>query len=161
MYSTFPGGVGIESAANDFRGSDIVVNNQGQAYVSGITTSPNFPVVNGYDMSYDSGDDGFISFLSADGSSLLCSTFMGGEANDYKKLGLAIDLSGMQDTLYASITTHSLSTFDGGNFSVVQTQGPVGIIEGAGNNSSMLRYSYSDHYVRPGIVHYKIEADRS
>lgn len=130
VYSTFLGGAGDENSFEDDaeRGCKIVVNNGGEAYVTGITASNNFPVINGYDMNYNGGDDGFISLLSASGSTLLCSSYIGGTSNDYKKFSIAIDpLTSMtsQDTLYTSITAHSASVFDGGIFPVLQTQGNV------------------------------------
>jgi hypothetical protein len=127
VYSTFLGGSMNESASDGTRESDISVNNNGEAYVSGITASSDFPVVNGFDMSYNLGDDGFISLLNADGSNLMCSTYFGGEANDYKRLGIALDYTGIQDTLYASITTHSRTTVDGGGgtLPIAQLQGAV------------------------------------
>ena len=128
IYSTYLGGSADESAIDTDKGSDIVVNDYGQAYVSGITISPDFPVSGGYDVNYDSGDDGFMVLLADDGKTVLCSSFMGGEANDYKRLAMSVDVSGGQDTLYSTITTHSRSTLEAsspGRFPVLQAQGNV------------------------------------
>jgi hypothetical protein len=121
VYSTFLGGGAIEGAylAEGVSATDVLVNNNGEAYLSGISSSTDYPVINGAYMSASGGDDGVLSLLSANGGSLLCSTYLGGSSNDYKKLGIAIDLTGAKDTLYASITSHSP------DFPIVQTQGAV------------------------------------
>jgi hypothetical protein len=85
MYSTFLGGVGSEG------GGKIAVDSTGNAYVTGATTSPSFPLMNPLQSSYGGGDaDAFIAKLSADGSALLFSSFLGGSAGEYG-YSLALD----------------------------------------------------------------------
>ncbi|MHA1157000.1 MAG: DUF7948 domain-containing protein [Candidatus Heimdallarchaeota archaeon] len=75
LYSTFIGGNGTDI------GYDIVLDSEGCAYITGCTDSFNFPTVNAYDDSYDGKTglygDCFILKLSADGSSIIYSTFFG------------------------------------------------------------------------------------
>ncbi len=74
IYSTYLGG----STGDQINA--IAVDAAGQATVAGITMLNAFPTTPGaYDPSYNGGDhDGFIARLSADGSTLIYSTFLGG-----------------------------------------------------------------------------------
>ena len=75
IYSTFLGGSDIEI------GVGITVEN-GLAYVSGQTTSTDFPTVNAMDSSLDGASDSFVTKFAGDGQSLIYSTFLGGSVND-------------------------------------------------------------------------------
>jgi hypothetical protein len=86
-YSTFLGGSG-----GDY-GYDIAVDDNGQAYVTGLTYSANFPVQNPYDSTYNAYEDVFVTKMSADGSILLYSTYIGGADVD-DGYGIAIDSNG-------------------------------------------------------------------
>lgn len=95
-FSTF---LGTESAA-----SAVAVDGAGNIYLGGTTTSASFPVTGGaFQQNYASGlcgappggacPDVFISKLSADGSTLLFSTFLGGSGWN-TLAGMAVDQSG-------------------------------------------------------------------
>ena len=71
-YSTFLGGSGIE------QGNDIAVDSTGNAYVTGVTSSHNFPTVTGFDNSSNGFEDVFITKINAAGSALIYSTYLGG-----------------------------------------------------------------------------------
>lgn len=74
MYSTFIGGNSHDIAY------DIAIDNTGAAYVTGWTGSPDYPTTSGaFDQSYNDGWDVFITKLDTNGSSLIYSTFIGGE----------------------------------------------------------------------------------
>jgi len=92
LYSTCLGGAtGSQTFA-----SAIAVDTAGNAYIAGQTESPDFPTtVNAAQRNYGSGvwGDAFVAKLSADGSALLYSTFLGGSGNDAAN-GIAVDLSG-------------------------------------------------------------------
>src|SRR5208283_4706485 len=81
VYSTYLGGSSYDQP------SSIGINSMGQVYVAGITSSQNFPVVNAYQPSVSSnqgglyGVYGFLTKFSTDGSSLVYSTFLGGNSN--------------------------------------------------------------------------------
>ena len=61
-------------------GYSIAVDSTGSAWVTGATNSGNFPVKgNAYNTFLKGSQDGFVSRVSADGSQLLYSTYLGGE----------------------------------------------------------------------------------
>jgi hypothetical protein len=80
LYSTFLGG----SSAD--QGTSVVLDNTGAAYVCGSTLSINFPVTsNAHDKTWSFGTqvgDAFVLKLSADGATLVASTFLGGSGDD-------------------------------------------------------------------------------
>lgn len=86
-YSTFLGGTSHES------GAGIVVDATGNAYVVGITQSPNFPTTAGaFDRTGSAGNDldVFVSKINATGTALIYSTFVGGTNFEWGR-GIAID----------------------------------------------------------------------
>lgn len=89
IYATFFGGSGRDW------GWGIAVDSSGAAYVTGETSSGDFPVTPGaFDTSYNGGlVDAFVVKLSSDGSSLIYATYLGGTGDDTGK-GIAIDASG-------------------------------------------------------------------
>jgi hypothetical protein len=87
LYSTFVGG-----SINDWAAS-IAVDSSGNAYVTGDTVSPDFPTVNAYNSTYGGGEDCFVFKLSADGSTLLYSIFVGGSDSDVGN-SIAVDSYG-------------------------------------------------------------------
>ena len=72
VYSTFLGGAGID------RGFGIALDRSGNAYVTGETTSANFPSANALQSARSGGSDAFVTQLSADGSGVVYSTYLGG-----------------------------------------------------------------------------------
>jgi hypothetical protein len=86
-YSTFLGGTGSDA------GLDIAVR-ESNAYVTGFTTSTDYPTTSAYDTSFNGGfTDAFVTKLNASGSALVYSTFLGGSHQDDGK-GIAVDGSG-------------------------------------------------------------------
>ncbi len=92
VYSTYLGG---SSAAGV---SALAVDTSGNAYVSGLTSSPNFPTVNALQPSLESSTNLFLAKLSVDGSSLVYSTYLGGSAinqfGNFSVDGVAADAAG-------------------------------------------------------------------
>ncbi|MFQ5834199.1 MAG: SBBP repeat-containing protein [Candidatus Thorarchaeota archaeon] len=85
LYSTFIGGSGDDYA------NGIAIDSAGAAYVTGYTTSTDFPTHDGYMESYAGGMyDCFVVKLSPSGSSLQYSTFFGGSALD-RAYSIAVD----------------------------------------------------------------------
>jgi len=89
IYSTFLGGSGFD------QGFHIDVDNSGNAYVTGHTSSGAFPTTAGaYNQTFGGGsNDAFVAKLSSDGSILEYSTFLGGSGFD-EGLWIRVDDSG-------------------------------------------------------------------
>ena len=91
FYSSLVGGSGLEG------GVSIAADTDGNAYITGKTSSSDYPTVGAAQPVYGGGDsDAFISKLAADGKSLVYSTFLGGGAteNANTQSGIAVDASG-------------------------------------------------------------------
>src|SRR5258708_24519451 len=99
IYSTFIGGSaggvscgGSVPGGDDF-GTGIAIDSTGNAYITGGTTSSNFPTTIGaFDTTYCNGEV-FVTKLNASGSALIYSTFIGGIGNE-RANGIAIDSTG-------------------------------------------------------------------
>jgi len=99
-YSTYLGGSGSESG----NGAGIAVDGSGSAYVTGYTTSTNFPTKNVYQATYAGNGDAFVTKLSSAGNTLDYSTYLGGSNSDCGN-GIAVDGSGR-----AYVTGYTYST---------------------------------------------------
>jgi len=77
LYSTFLGGGGEDWA------KAIVANAAGEAYLSGWTTSPDFPVRGALQDHLGGVKDAFVTKLNANGDKILLSTYCGGSLGDY------------------------------------------------------------------------------
>jgi hypothetical protein len=86
-YSTYLGGSGADSA------SGIAVDSSGNAYVTGNTSSTDFPTAKPLQATNHGGSDAFVANLNAAGSALVYSTYLGGSAADSAS-GIAVDSSG-------------------------------------------------------------------
>ncbi|HYR78301.1 MAG TPA: SBBP repeat-containing protein [Pyrinomonadaceae bacterium] len=76
VFATYLGGSG------DDRGTGIAVNSAGAAYITGFTSSTNFPTVTALQIANAGGFDAFVAKLNPAGSGLLYSTYLGGSANE-------------------------------------------------------------------------------
>jgi hypothetical protein len=101
IYSSFLGGTTIDA------GGDIAVDPAGEAYIIGRTNGY-FPIVNALQPKYGGNGDCFVSKVSADGSMLLFSTYLGGSLAesdfDTRVNGIAVDATG-----YAYVTGQTAS----------------------------------------------------
>ena len=87
LYTVYLGGGGNDS------GKAIAVDASGNAYITGVTSSQDFPVTGGTVSSRDSGaEDAFVSKLDSNGH-LVYSTYLGGERSDYG-FSIAVDAAG-------------------------------------------------------------------
>ena len=86
-YSTYLGGSNVDE------GRGIAVDSAGNAYVTGITSSTNFPTANAIQGTYAGLKDAFVTKLNANGSALLYSTYLGGSGEDLG-YGIAVDSAG-------------------------------------------------------------------
>lgn len=96
-YATYLGGSSTDE------GFGIAVDGLGNAYVTGNTSSANFPTTAG---AFDGGSEVFVAKLNAAGSALDYSTFLGGTADDAGR-GIAVDGLGN-----AYVTGFTASTAD-------------------------------------------------
>ena len=89
VYSTYLGGSGGEN------GTSIATDSSGNAWVTGTTSSTNFPGVNVNSIQSTSGGmiDAFVAELNPPGTALLYSTYLGGSANDFGN-AIAVDPGG-------------------------------------------------------------------
>src|SRR6266702_2945648 len=87
VYSTYLGG-------NDFDGGNgIAVDSTGNAYVTGVTSSTDFPTVNAIQPTLPVGSHAFVTKFSANGSAPVYSTYLGGSGSDHG-YGIKADASG-------------------------------------------------------------------
>ncbi|HXC03555.1 MAG TPA: SBBP repeat-containing protein, partial [Bacteroidia bacterium] len=99
VYSTFIGGATAAEVGNS-----ITINASNEAYITGRTTSSDYPVTAGaYDLTYNGGTygDAIVSHLNAAGSSLLGSTYLGTPTLD---IGWGIDLDANNNVFVAGYT---------------------------------------------------------
>ncbi len=88
IYSSFLGG-----SIGD-QGNGIAVDNDGNAYVVGETSSANFPITAGaFQTTIGGFSDATITKVNATGTALIYSTYLGGSSNDSGR-GIAVDSSG-------------------------------------------------------------------
>jgi len=88
FYATFLGG------ANEDRGKGIALDGMGNAYVTGMTASSDFPTTSGaYEEIYGGDRDVFVVKLDVSGAGLEYATFVGGSASDYGE-AIAVDPGG-------------------------------------------------------------------
>jgi hypothetical protein len=97
-YSTYLGG-----SADDF-GYAIAVDSTGAAYVTGETSSTNFPTQNPFQATNAGSSDVFVTKLSPSGNMLSYSTYLGGLSYDYG-YAIAVDSTGA-----AYVTGYTSST---------------------------------------------------
>ena len=88
VYSTYLGGAGEE------RSYGIAVGATGNAYVTGVTSSTDFPLVNPIQSTYGGSIwDAFVTKINPAGSAWVYSTYLGGSSDDYGN-GISVDSAG-------------------------------------------------------------------
>jgi uncharacterized repeat protein (TIGR01451 family) len=97
LYSTYLGGSGDDEA----RG--MAIDTAGNAYVTGVAGSTDFPTASAFQANKLGSVDAFITKLNPSGSALVYSTYLGGTESDWAN-GIAVDISGS-----AYITGHTRS----------------------------------------------------
>lgn len=138
VYSTYIGGTGGTIGFPEM-GAGIAVDSGGYAYVTGSTSSQNFPAVNALNSSLSGGEDAFVLKLSASGNAIVYSTFLGGYGVDF---GAAITVSNSGNAYVTGYTASS----DFPSVSPVQTSNAGGYdvfvakLSSAGNTLELATY---------------------
>ena len=121
IYSTYLGGSSDESVFSDPYNEregepSIALDGAGSAYVTGGTSSSDFPVTPGaFQRNADGGGDAFITKLSPSGNALVYSTYLGGDEPDIGA-DIAVDQTG-----FACVTGNTYSR----NFPTANALQPV------------------------------------
>ncbi|HKX26874.1 MAG TPA: SBBP repeat-containing protein, partial [Blastocatellia bacterium] len=126
IFSTYFGGSGVESAQG------IALSGTGEIYLTGSTTSSDLPTLNPVQATNRGAGDLLVASLTANGDSLVFSTYLGGSDQD-DGTGLTVDGAG---NAYVTGTTRSndfptrnafMSLFNGGESDAVAVKfGPGG-----------------------------------
>ena len=142
IYSTYLGGSFADYC------SQIVVDASGNAYIVGAASSPDFPhTTNAFQPQNNSNYainayNAFVTKLSADGSSLIYSTFLGGSARDYGQ-AIAIDSEGNAYVTGRAGSTDfpTLNPFQSINYSEASQGEPTGFVTKLNSSGTALVYS--------------------
>jgi hypothetical protein len=128
LYSTYLGG----NASDD--GRAIGLDSLGNTYVAGMANSFDFPTVNALQPTFGGVTDAFVAKLSATGSTLIYSTFFGGDSSDVVN-GNCLKVDGAGNAYIAGDTVSSdfpitpgafQTTFGGGHAVFVVKLNPTG-----------------------------------
>lgn len=119
LYSTYLGGSG---SGGDL-GQGIAVDSAGNAYVTGLTSSTDFPTTSGvFQSTFGAGQyHGFVTRLNPSGTALMYSTYLGGSGND-RGLGIAVD--GSDNAYVTGDTTSTNFPVTAGAFKSTCSGGP-------------------------------------
>ena len=132
MYSTYLGG------GDDDNGRDVITDGSGNAYVAGYSNSLDFPTTPGaYDTTHNGDYDVFVVKLNVSGSTLMYSTYLGGNNSDYG-YGIALD-----DTLQPHVAGETYSSdfpVTAGAFDTLHANGE-GFISKLNASAGSLKYS--------------------
>jgi Beta-propeller repeat/Abnormal spindle-like microcephaly-assoc'd, ASPM-SPD-2-Hydin len=106
-YSTYLGGTGTDSALG------IAVDSTGNVYVTGRTSSTNFPVKSAYQPTFGGGStDAFVTEISPDGLSIVYSTYLGGSTADTTSTSAADALCGVPAGATTAMNTGAAIAID-------------------------------------------------
>ena len=123
IYSTYLGG------SDSDEGYSIAVDASGAAvYVTGYTSSTDFPTLNPYQETYQGGDrDIFVTKLGGSGNSLVYSTYLGGGSDDWS-MDITVDAAGEAyftgstgSTDFPTLNPYQV-TFQGGDYDALITK---------------------------------------
>jgi len=132
-YSTYLGGSGGDG------GNSIAVDSSGNAYVTGQTSSVDFPTAGPLQASLNGFTNAFVSKLNPTGTALIYSTYLGGSGNDWG-YGIAVDSTG--SVYLAGVTSSTdfptVNPFQASNNSLATATGFVAKLNSSG---SALDYS--------------------
>ncbi|MGB9334031.1 MAG: SBBP repeat-containing protein [Candidatus Acidiferrales bacterium] len=137
LYSTYLGGTG---GTGDV-GNSIAVDSQGNAYVTGYTSSPDFPAVNAFQSTLKNATaNAFVAKLNPTATALLYSSFLGGTgANGDFAFGIAIDSAG--SAYVTGMTSSGDYPLQGAIQGTLRTSGSTGFVTKFSADGSSLAYS--------------------
>jgi len=92
-WSSFLGGTTNPSANSNDSAFGIAVDGSGNVYVTGETYSADFPQIGAFDAALSGSTDAFVTKVTAAGSTLAWSSYLGGAGDDYGA-ALALDTAG-------------------------------------------------------------------
>jgi hypothetical protein len=101
VYSTYLGGSTVDGV------EDLAIDNSGNAYVTGVANSTDFPTMNPVQAAKGGSNDLFVAEFNPEGSALIYSTYLGGSTSD-EGTGIAVDSRG---NAYITGQTNSSTNF--------------------------------------------------
>jgi hypothetical protein len=135
VYSTYIIGTS-GSMDNHEEGYGIAVDRYGNAFVTGYTSSSNFPITtSAYDSSYNGGRDVFVLKLNRTGASLDYSTYIGGSAHD-QAMEVEIDIFG--NTYVTGIAKSGFPTTPGAYDTSLNGKADVFVLKLNQNGSNLI-----------------------
>lgn len=137
--STYLGGSTADSAYG------IAVDSSGNAYVTGYTTSSNFPVSNAFQSTKDSYNAGFVTKLDSTWGTVSYSSFFLGATGDDTAKGIAIDSSGSAYIAGYTALEGAWSAFAAkiGDSASIQVSSPNGGESWAHGTTQTIRWTYT------------------
>ena len=114
VYSTYLGGLDFHFSTQDV-GYAVRLDQEGNAYVSGYTSAPDFPVVNPIQPTLRGSEDAFLTKFNPTGTGVLYSTYLGGNDGDG---AIGMTLSNQGNVYLAGVTSST-------DFPVVQPYQPT------------------------------------
>ncbi len=131
-YLTYLGGSVYDTASN----FEMAVDSAGDVYVTGTTSSPDFPTVNAYQSTLSGSEDAYVTELNPTGTALVDSTYFGGFSIATGS-GIALDSAG---NVYLAGTTQptALTTL----VNPVQTNGDYYLAEFDLSTATLLESTY-------------------
>jgi hypothetical protein len=143
VYSTYLGGSGDENG-QALPPENLAVDNLGNAYITGGTSSSDFPMMNPLQTALAGGFDAYVAKLNQAGSALIYSTYLGGSGNEIGH-GITVDsggnayVTGQTSSSDFPVTSKSFqSTFGGSNDAFVAKLVPVASVAPASLTFSSL-----------------------
>ena len=119
VYATYLGGSGNDNLIA-FPWGILAVDNLGNAYVTGGTTSTDFPTVHPVQANLGGGYDAYVAKINPTGTALIYSTYLGGSGDDIGR-GIAVDsngnayVTGQTSSSNFSVTANSYQKVFGGS----------------------------------------------